>query len=65
MEMDRKVISAIGAAVTAYLEEERAEEAVRPQIATPAATLRLWGQMGRQEIMRNRQLWQMKIVPRR
>ena len=63
MQTDGKVVAAIGAAVTMYMAEEKAAECVeceRP--ARPSA--RAWSQEGRQELMRNRQMWQMRIVPR-
>ena len=61
MEIDKKVVAAIGTAVTAYIQSERAaEQAARAQAAHAPANL--WGQSGRQEIMRNRQMWQLRIV---
>lgn len=64
MDLDKKVVAAIGAAVTAYVEEEEAERAARSRPANPPALSRPWSRAGRQEIMRNRQLWQLRIVPR-
>jgi len=61
MEIDKKVVAAIGAAVTTYVrEEEAAGQAVRERAMRPAASA--WSQSGRQEIMRNRQMWQLRIV---
>jgi hypothetical protein len=65
MSVDKKMAAVIGTAVSAYLEAERAEQAAaRSQPPVPAQRLRLWGQAGRQDIMRNRQMWQLRIVPR-
>jgi hypothetical protein len=65
MEIDAKVAAAISTAVTAYIEAESAAEqaAACARFVGPVASL--WGQSGRQEIMRNRQLWQLRIVPRK
>lgn len=59
MKPDGKLVAAIGAAVTMYMAEEEAAERERP--ARPAASE--WSRSGRQELMRNRQMWQMRIVP--
>jgi len=62
MEIDKKTVAAIGAAMTSYIQEEKsAERAARKNAERPAANL--WSQSGRQEIMRNRQMWQLRIVP--
>ena len=62
MEIDKKLVAAIGTAVTAYMrEEDAAKRAARePERRAVSNT---WGQSGRQEIMRNRQMWQLRIVP--
>jgi len=60
MEIDTKVVAAIGAAVTTYIEEERAAARELPAPLLASA----WTLSGRQEIMRNRQMWQIRIVPR-
>jgi hypothetical protein len=63
MKADGKVVAAIGTAVTMYLAEEQAAERVaRRSEARPVASP--WGMAGRQELMRNRQMWQLRIVPR-
>jgi hypothetical protein len=63
METNRKVVAAIGAAVTTYIEEEKAAARdARKRPAHPSAP-GAWSVSGRQEIMRNRQLWQLRIVP--
>jgi len=59
---DRKKISAITAAVNAYLEEESLSAMAPPRIPVP--TVSLWRASGRQEIMQMRSLWQRRIVPR-
>jgi hypothetical protein len=62
MEANPKVVAAIGTAVTAYIQEEKAaKQAARVRAAQQTANA--WGQSGRQEIMRNRQMWQLRIVP--
>ena len=61
MKLDRKVVAAISTAVTNYIREEKAAEA-RKQRACPMTNV--WGRTGRQEIMRNRQMWQLRIVSR-
>ncbi|MDO8491832.1 MAG: hypothetical protein Q7T04_07455 [Dehalococcoidia bacterium] len=62
MKDSKGITAAISAAVAAYLEEEQAAQgAAAPAQAVPA--LNLWGSFGRQEIMRMRMLWQLRIVP--
>ena len=62
MEIDKRVVAAVCTAVKEYIQAEKAaEEAAR--VYTPGATTSLWSQSGRQEIMRNRQMWQLRIVP--
>ena len=59
---EKKKISAITAAVNAYLEEEASTIiAARP----PAPAVSLWKASGRQEIMQMSNLWQRRIVPLR
>lgn len=58
---DKKKVSAIAAAVNAYMEEETAATGAK----RPAAPASLWQASGRQEIMWNRTLWQRRIVPLR
>jgi len=62
MEQDKKIVAAIGTAVTAYIQDEKsAAQPARKGAARQAANA--WSQSGRQEIMRNRQMWQLRIVP--
>ena len=61
MDIDKKVVAAIGVAVTAYVLEQRAAERDVLERADRRAA-RAWSQSGRQEIMRNRQMWQLRIV---
>ena len=62
MELDKKVIAAIGTAVTAYVQSQRAaEQAARTRRVQSIANV--WNLAGREEIMRNRQMWQLRIVP--
>ncbi len=62
--VDKKVVAAINMAVMAYIQAEKAAtQAVRPaRFAGPATDT--WSQSGRQEIMRHRQMWQLRVVPR-
>jgi len=63
MELDKKVIAAIGTAVTAYVQSQRAaEQAARTRRSRPVVNV--WNRSGREEIMRNRQMWQIRIVPK-
>lgn len=55
---EKKKISAITAAVNAYIEEEAASAISRP----PAPKVSLWRASGRQEIMQMSNLWQRRIV---
>lgn len=60
---DKKVIAAIGTAVTTYILSQRAaEEAARTRRLRSIANV--WNLVGREEIMRNRQMWQLRIVPK-
>jgi hypothetical protein len=63
MELDKKVVAAISTAVTSYIQEEKAAEVVARGRRTCPMT-NVWGRTGRQEIMRNRQMWQLRIVSR-
>jgi hypothetical protein len=56
----KKKISAITAAVSAYMEEETQIASAKKMI--PVASL--WKASGRMEIMQNRTLWQRRIVLR-
>jgi hypothetical protein len=62
MDIDKKIVAAIGSAVTAYIQAERSAEQAASPAARPSASA--WSQSGRQEIMRNRQMWQLHIVPK-
>jgi len=64
MPANKKVVAAVGAAVSAYLEAEEAEQKAALARPVPKPASRPWAQAGRQEIMRNRQLWQLRIVPK-
>ena len=64
MDKDKgKITAAIMAAVNAYIEEEAiaCEAAYVPRRA-PAPAISLWHVLGREEMMRMRQLWQRRIV---
>ncbi|MFO8010051.1 MAG: hypothetical protein R6U89_04465 [Dehalococcoidia bacterium] len=58
---DKKKLSAITAAINAYIEEESAP-GIRKQ---PVPEVSLWRASGRQEIMMMSNLWQRRIVPLR
>lgn len=59
---DRKKLSAIIAAVNAYLDEEASAVVTTPQ--RPMAGINVWQLYGRQEIMQMRSLWQRRIIPK-
>lgn len=62
MDIDKKTVAAICTAVNEYIQAEKAmEEVSRAKTFRPIT--RIWSQSGRQEIMRNRQMWQLRIVP--
>lgn len=61
---DKGVISAIIAAVDAYLQEEEALAAAMA-VGRPMLTANLWKASGRQEMMRMQTLWQRRIVSER
>ena len=62
MELDKKIVAGICTAVKEYIQIEKATEAAaRTQALRP--TTNAWTLSGRQEIMRNRQMWQLRIVP--
>ncbi len=63
MNPNKKVVAAISMAVTSYIREENASMAAAQKRPEPAAA-NVWGQTGRREIMRNRQMWQMRIISR-
>ncbi len=60
---EKKKISAIIAAVNAYMEEEAGTAKTSRMPPTPVISL--WRASGRQEIMQMRALWQRRIVPTR
>jgi hypothetical protein len=64
MEVDKKLVAAISTAVKEYIQAERAAaQASRSQRHESQQATNAWSQSGRQEIMRNRQMWQLRIVP--
>jgi hypothetical protein len=62
--MDSKVMVAISAAISAYLEEEAAAmTASAPEAApsaAPYASINIWAIAGRQDVMFTRRMWQMR-----
>ena len=69
MDTDKKIVAAIGMAVTSYIADEKAAalaagERESGRVFNQAQAANVWGTSGRQEIMRNRQVWQMRLVPR-
>ncbi len=58
------ITAAITAALAAYVEEEEAALLAAIPLRRPQVTVSLWGSSGREEMMRMRLLWQLRIVPR-
>jgi len=64
MEGESGVIAAVAAGVAAYIEEEgQARQAMLRQ-PEPPLFFNPWGRSGREEMMRMRTLWQLRIVRR-
>jgi hypothetical protein len=61
LKSKRGIITAITAAVAAYVEEEKPLVSVMPQ-QRPVVVSKLWSNSGREEIMLMRRLWQRRIV---
>jgi len=64
LKTSKGVIAAITAAVLSYMAEE---EALRPKALVPRKSVvvpKPWANFGREEIMRMRTLWQLRIVPK-
>jgi hypothetical protein len=61
LKSKRGIITAITAAVAAYMEEEKPLVPVMPQ-QKPVVVTKLWSRSGREEIMLMRKLWQRRIV---
>ena len=61
--IDPKLMAAITAAVHAYIEEVKLAESVEDVVvaAPPAERINLWAIAGRQDLMIQRRLWQMRI----
>ena len=64
MGEDKQKVAAVVGAINAYLEDERAILA-RLLSAGLQRSLNLWGLAGRQEIMRHRQLTQLRVLRHR
>jgi hypothetical protein len=63
VETDRqRIIAAIIAGVSSYIEEEERSKAARVERQSPSIALNLWSISGREEMMRMRALWQRRIV---
>ena len=58
----QRIIAAIIAGVSSYLEEEERPKVVQLDKPIPTGTLNLWSISGRAEIMRMRAMWQRRIV---
>jgi hypothetical protein len=61
--IDPKVMVAVSAAIGAYLEEEAAAmtvSAVAAPSAAPYAAINIWAIAGRQDVMFQRRMWQMR-----
>jgi len=61
LKSKRGIITAVTAAVAAYMEEEKVLAPVIPQ-QRPVIVSKLWSSSGREEIMLMRRLWQRRIV---
>jgi|LQYC01.1.fsa_nt_gi hypothetical protein len=62
--VEKKVLAAIAGAMRASIDAERMIEE-EPKVvavpALPASRANVWGMAGRQEIMMQRRLWQMRL----
>jgi len=58
----QKVVAAIVAGVSAYLDEEAGTREPAARRPRQAPSLNLWSLAGRQEIMRMRTLWQRRMA---
>jgi len=58
----QKVMAAIAAGVSTYLDEEARAREASARRTRPAPLLNLWSLAGRQEIMRMRALWQRRMA---
>ncbi|MEW6614993.1 MAG: hypothetical protein AB1401_05955 [Thermodesulfobacteriota bacterium] len=61
MEIERKKMAAISAAVSAYRKEEEETSAIRSTTTSFQASSNVWGLFGRQAIMQMRNLLQCRI----
>ncbi|MBN1615386.1 MAG: hypothetical protein JW950_13045 [Deltaproteobacteria bacterium] len=59
-ELDPKIIAAITAAVRAYIEETTFVEA-EAVVAPVVEKINLWAIAGRQDLMLQRRLWQLRV----
>lgn len=61
--IEPKVMAAIMAAVHAYIEEARRAEAMEELVvsAPPVERINLWAIAGRQDLMLQRRLWQLRV----
>jgi len=58
--IEPKVIAAISGAIKAYIEEKELQKVPEEKIVTPIEPLNIWGITGRQDIMLQRRLWQLR-----
>jgi hypothetical protein len=62
--IEKKVLAAIAGALRAHSDAERMMEELEvtlPVPALPAVRVNVWGMAGRQDIMLQRRLWQMRM----
>ena len=60
--IEPKLMAAITAAVHAYIEEQRAAAVEEPVVAAlPVERVNLWAIAGRQDLMMQRRLWQLRV----
>ena len=61
--IEPKLMAAITAAVHAYIEEMRQAEVLEEVVvvAPPVERINLWAIAGRQDLMLQRRLWQMRV----
>jgi uncharacterized protein (UPF0147 family) len=59
--IEPKIIAAISAAVKAYIEETTLAQIVEEPAAPPFARVNLWAIAGRQDLLMQRRLWQLRV----
>jgi len=59
--IEPKIIAAISAAVKAYIEETTLAQVMEEVAAPPVEKINLWAIAGRQDLMMQRRLWQLRM----